>query len=115
MLDLEDSRASDRQEEGGGEPSLQREEVESSVLDTSFWKCLTASWGGKQRATNLSLYEWDLEAQRGAGTYPKLHSLQACCGRGVLQYTDDAFPSLCPPVLQGPLGFLPASSGAGFV
>ena len=45
MLDLEDSGASDRQEEGGGEPSLQREEVESSVLDTSFWKCLTASWG----------------------------------------------------------------------
>lgn len=45
MLDLEDSGASDRQEEGGGKLSSEREEVESSVLDTSFWKCLTASLG----------------------------------------------------------------------
>ena len=42
MLDLEGSRDRDRQEEGGGEPSLEREEVESSVLDASFWRCLTA-------------------------------------------------------------------------
>lgn len=91
-------------ERGGGE----------LCLLSSFWKCLTAQLGGKQKATNLSLYEWDLEAQRGRDL-PKAAQSPGLLWEGVLQYTDDAFPSLCPQFSKAPLASSQLSSGAGFV
>lgn len=113
LRDPDGNGDSDRQEDGGGE--------------LSCWRCLgqySEAREGEERATHLSLYEWDLKVQGRARTYPRLPLARGeaktvgpavWCVSSQAESGDGGPRAAANALLSGPFSSLPISSGAHFI